>query len=72
MNEHIRRDADSTVSKLMNLWPLIVALVSMIAMATTIKNRVDDHEARIGRLENSMDSIKTNTDRLVDELLDKK
>jgi hypothetical protein len=56
----------------MKYWPLFVALISIITMATTIKNKVDDHEVRISRMETGMAAIQSNTDRLVDELLEKK
>ncbi len=63
---------DTLSKKISNLWPMIVALISVIAMATTIKNKVDDHETRLQRLEGSMVTIQSDTDRLVSELLDKK
>lgn len=63
---------DSFWGKCVKLWPLLVALISVIVMATTIKNKVDDHESRLQKLEGSVDSIRNNTDRLVDELLGKK
>lgn len=72
MTDHPKRFDDSPIGKALKLWPLVVALVSVIAMATTIKNTVDIHETRISRLENSMSTIQSNTDRLVYELLDKK
>jgi hypothetical protein len=67
-----RRNGDRFIHKLINLWPLIIALISVIAMATTVKNKVDDHENRISKLERSMERVADNTDRLVTELLDKK
>lgn len=68
MNEHNRRDSDTFTKKISMVLPLVIALVSVIAMATTIKNKVDDHESRISRLESSLDRIALNTDKLVEIL----
>lgn len=67
-----RRESDSWISRAVSLWPLILAFISVVAMATTVKNKVDDHEARITKLENALISVGNDTNRLVDELLDKK
>ena len=72
MTDHNKRATDTLTGKISTLWPMFVALVSVIVMATTMKNKLDEHEARISRLENSMYSIQVGTDRLVNELLDKK
>ena len=72
MTEHNRRLDDSVWKTILKLWPLIVAFISVVAMATTIKNTVDVHEMRISKLEDAMVRVSDNTDRLVDELLDKK
>jgi hypothetical protein len=72
MPDHTRRDSDTLTGKISSLWPMLVALVSVIVMATTMKNKLDDHETRLSRLENSMGTIQADTDRLVSELLDKK
>lgn len=69
MNEHNKRYSDTLTSKISKLWPMLVALVSVIVMATTMKNKLDDHESRITKLENSMDRIASNTDRLVEKLI---
>jgi len=67
-----RRDTDKWISKIMNLWPIILAIFSLIVYGTTIKVKVDDHESRITKLEGSMDRIADNTDKLVEELITKK
>lgn len=72
MSDHVRRAADTFTGKLERLWPMIVAIISVVVMATTVKNKVDDHETRLQRLENAMGTIQANTNRLVDELLEKK
>lgn len=66
-----RRRADTPWGKIVSAWPLIVALVSVIVMGTTIKNEVDEHETRLQKLEHSVDVVRSNTDRLVAELLDR-
>ncbi len=68
------------------IFALISTLVSLVYTATTVKNRSEaqqaeladhenrlkDHETRIIRVEDAISATKSNTDRLVDELLDKK
>lgn len=73
------RNGDSLMTKALSLLPLIITLVTVIAYAVTIKDKVDsqistsqDHESRIRNLENAMGDIKADTGRLVQELLDKK
>ncbi len=68
MIDHNRRDSDTLTGKIAKLWPMLVALISVIAMATTLKNKVDNHEDRIIRLESSLDRIASNTDKMVDIL----
>ncbi len=69
---HYRRDSDGFLGVVNKYWPLVVALISVIVMITTIKNKVDDHEARLSRVEISMTMIQSDTSRLVHELLDRK
>lgn len=72
--------------KIQNIWPMILTIVSLIAFATTIKNKVDANEvrgiateqrsnaleSRVASLETAVTMIHHDTDRLVNELLDKK
>lgn len=65
-----RRFDDTFWKTVMKMWPLIVAFISVVAMATTIKNTVDNHEVRITKLENALIHVADNTDKIV-ELLKK-
>jgi hypothetical protein len=78
---HNERDSDHWLSKIINLWPIILAAIGIITMATTFKNRLDaqtiisqDHENRIRNLEaneETLDAVKADTGRLIRELIDK-
>lgn len=72
MTTDSRRNGDRLISKLVALWPVFVTVGGIIAMIATVKTKVEDHEVRINHLESSMSVIQSNTNRLVDELLDKK
>ena len=72
MSDHNRRADDTWVSKISSLWPILMAIITIIILGTSLKNKVDEHEFRISKLETSIINIQFNAQRLVDELLDKK
>ena len=72
MNEQYRRREDSLIGQIRKNWQLLAAIVAIIAMAVAMKDKVDNHELRISKIENVIDGMDAKVDRLVDELLDKK
>lgn len=69
-----RRDDDQIISRLVNLWPLAAAIVSGIVCVSLLKFRVDNHEERMIKIERSVEElqgIKSNTQLLVDVLVNK-
>lgn len=67
-----RRGEDQVISKLIKMWPLVAAVIGGIVSFSILRYRVDEHEVRIVKIERSMqdiDSIKSNTDILLRELV---
>lgn len=72
MSEHNKRFEDSWYGKIASLWPVIMAILAIVVYAVTVKDKVDQHEVRISKIETVLEKMDTKVDRLVDELLDKK
>jgi len=71
VSEYGRRNGDSVMRKIVDLWPVILAVVTLIYGAAMIQGKVADHEVRITKLETGMGAIQSDTDRLVEELINK-
>lgn len=76
---YTRRNGDGFIGKVIKLWPIFLAIVSVTVMATTHGIRLDDqskaiqdHETRLRSLESTMADVKSDTHILVRELVDRK
>lgn len=67
-----KRFDDITFKRLVKMLPVIGFLSGAVYYGTVYKVKVDTLVDKMARWENRMDTIEGNTNRLVDELLEKK
>lgn len=84
-SDHERR-SETLSNKILKFWPILFAIATFIAAVTTVENKMTEIETRglsnesrgiatdlqVASLKTAVSMIKDDTDRLVNELLDKK